>query len=188
MKGRYYKYAEGLPPWAKGVIAVVVLGGLAFVSYKIYKKIADIPVKKDEKDVIKEVEKEIKVKIQAGEKLSKPLSTYKSTANAIFEKLDGCEQPATERDVIVLVINQVKKPIDWLQLVSDFGVRKVDNCGVFTSDTQYELGKLLKDQLDASIVGKPLVADNFTYNPGTSGQKTGYLVLQDYLKKIGVAI
>jgi len=188
---QFYKAGYmGLPPWAKGIIAVVVVGGLAFVSYKIYKKVQTLtdPDRKDEKDVIKQVEKDIKVAQQQGQTLSKPLSVYKSTANNIKEKLDGCEgNITTENDVVKLVISVVKKPIDWLQLQKDFDVRKIDNCGIGTGDTEYELGNLLKDQLD-QYPNTKIVAEGFTYDPRVSGRKTTYDILKVYLNKIGVSI
>lgn len=184
---------EGLPSWAKGIIAVTVLAGAAFVAYKVYKLVSNIGEGKDEKAVLNLVDKEIKDKIKAGDSLSKPLSTYASTANAIEEKLKGCELSAEpEIAVIKLVIGQVKKPIDWLQLTAAFGKRKIDDCG--WGSTDYELGNLLKDQLVAKITKlssptfKIIKQDNFYYNVDISGSKTTLEILQVYLKSIGVSI
>ena len=188
---KFYKAGYmGLPPWAKGVIAVVVIGGLAFVGYKIYKKVQTLtdPDRKDEKDVIKAVDKEIKVAQQQGQTLSKPVSVYQSTANNIAIKLDGCEaSPQPEIDVIKMIVDVVKKPIDWLQLQKSFDVRKIDDCGPFGS-TQYELGNLLKDQLDQYVGAMKIETPGFVYDPSKSGNKKTYDILKIYLNKIGVSI
>lgn len=188
MKGDNTK--TGLPSWAKGVIAVALVGVGAFVLYKVYKFVegSDRKRKKEADDVVKEQEKEIKAEINKGETPSRPLSTYKSSANTIFEYLNGAEKPSTEIKVIQEVVKQVKKPLDWKLLSREFGRRKVENWGGF-GDTEYELGTLLKEQLD-SIVAPPTIVDaeGFRYNSIKSGKKTAFEVLNTYLKSIGVTI
>lgn len=191
------KVQVNLPIYVKLAIGISILGVAGFVTYKLYKKLTSIGEGKDEQKVLDLVDKELKDKIKTGETLSKPLSTYQSTANAIEEKLKGCETVGTEIEVIKLVIGQVKKPIDWLQLVKAFGKRNIPDCLGFAS-TQYELGNLLKDQLDSTVtwiptgfttsVFKEIKADNFTYNVVTSGSKKTFDILNIYLKKIGVNI
>ena len=189
MKGDNTK--TGLPSWAKGVIAVALIGVGAFVLYKVYKFVegSDRRKTKEADDVIKEQEKEIKAEINKGETPSRPLSTYKSSANTIFELLDGCETLSSEIKVIQEVVKQVKKPLDWKLLSREFGTKKVDNCGWGTGETPYELGTLLKEQLD-SIVAPPTIvnAEGFRYNSITSGKKTAFEVLNTYLRSIGVTI
>ena len=128
--------------------------------------------------------------MKKGETLSKSLSSYQSTANAIEQKLAGIEYSVDpELAVVKLVITQVKKPIDWLQLSKAFGRRKVTNAFGFGS-TEYDLGELLKDQLDQVLLwGAPeFKADNFVYSATKSGSKSTFDILNIYLKKIGVTI
>jgi hypothetical protein len=188
MRNNNYNRGGGgfLPPYVKLAIGISIIGVVGFIAYKLYKKAADIGEGKDEKATLKLQDKELKEEMKKGETLSKPLSSYQSTANAIEQKLAGLEEIATEVQVIQLVISQVKKPIDWLQLSKAFGKRNVTNAFGFGSTT-YDLGELLKDQLDHSPGGK-IVADNFVYDPIKSGKKTSYEVLNIYLKKIGITI
>jgi hypothetical protein len=183
----YNKGGSILPPYVKLAIGISIIGVVGFAAYKIYKSISGIGGGKDENKVLDLVDKELKDKIKAGDSLSKPLSTYQSTANAIEEKLQGCETVISEIDVVKLVIGQVKKPIDWLQLTKAFGKRKIDNCGWLTGDTEYELGNLLKDQLDQVPEGE-IKADNFVYSTVKSGRKNTFDILKIYLTKIGVSI
>lgn len=189
MRNNNYNRGGGgfLPPYIKFAIGISIVGVISFIAYKLYKKAADIGEGKDEKATLKLQDKELKEEIAKGETLSKPLSSYQSTANTIEQKLAGMESPKTEVEVVQLVINQVKKPIDWLQLSKAFGKRKIDNAGWGTGDTEYELSSLLKEQLDQKFGGK-VVADNFVYDTAKSGFKTGYEVLNIYLKKFGITI
>jgi len=189
-----------LPFWAKASIIAVGFSGLAFITYKVIKSFSDIKDTIREKDVVKEVEKEIISEIKKGEKLSKPLSAYKSLANTIQGKLNGCDSVTDEVDVIKGITYVVKNKLDWATLVKVFGVRKIDDC-LYGSEN-YELGNLLKTQLDQDLIGwyssplSPLgnnpiykiVGDGFIYDTGIQGNKKTIDVLKIYLNKIGVTI
>ncbi len=181
---------KGLPPWAKGLIAVSITGVAIVIAYKLYKLLdkEKRQEKQDAKDTVVETESEINRLLKAGQKPSKPISTYKSTASAIAGKLQGCEaSPNPEIDVIKLICSVVKKRLDWLILVREFGVKQIDDCGYPSGSTEYELGKLLKDQMGWDWKGE-VVADGFYYNGNISGKKTTLDILNIYLKKIGVTI
>ena len=116
---------SGLPGWAKGVIAVAVVGGTAFVAYKIYQKVKNVTGNKDEKKVVNENLNEFDKLQKQGQKLSKPIPAYQQTVNDIVTKLDGCEDIRSEIQVIEAIIKVVKKPIDWYYLVSKFGNKNI---------------------------------------------------------------
>lgn len=139
---------SGLPKWAKGVIAVGVLVSVGIVSYKIYKSFGDLRDRGDEKDVLKDADKEIKALQNSGMKLSFPKSTYESSANSIKQQLNGCETPFTEVKAANEVIRVCNNQLDWLELVKAFGIRKIEQCA-FGSDINYTLPTLLKEQLDS---------------------------------------
>ena len=191
-KVRYINVKDtGLPGWAVGIIAVTLVGGAAFIAYKVYKKLTEgqggaTTETEGVKAVLDEVQKELKNETKKGEVLSKPLSAYKSAANTIFQKLDGCDSIQAETEAIVTVINVVDKKIDWLELQNAFGRRKVDNCGIGTGETEYDLATLLKEQLDGSP--RAIATKKFVYNSAKSGVRTGADILNLYLSKIGVTL
>jgi len=162
---------NGLPSYAKGIIAIAGTGVVIFAGWKIYKTIQKKGGIKGEKGAVKEADKELQTLIKDGEKLSFPKTNYESTANTIKNLLDGCETAQTEAEVVKNIQLVVKKPVDWYYLIKIFGVRTIDNCGVLTGDTDYDLVSLLKDQLDSTVAGK----DTIEY-------------LRLYLSKIGVQI
>ena len=96
MKSQFLKSTvSDLPKWAKGVIAIAVVGGVGYIAYKIYKKIKESQDKKNQADVVKDAKKEEQDLIKSGMKYTHPLSVYSSSANFIQNSLDGCEDPLT---------------------------------------------------------------------------------------------
>ena len=177
---------SGLPSWAKGVIAIAVVGAAGFVAFSIYRKFKGIGEKKDSKVVTNESLNEFDKLQKQGQKLSKPMPTYQQLINDIVVKLSGCETVYTELEVIKAIIKVVKKPVDWYYLVAKFGNKDIEDCG--WGKTNYDLPTLLKDQLDTSVPllqGKNFEADGFK---GTGGYSNSIDLLRQYFSKIGVVI
>jgi hypothetical protein len=185
-KGTYIKQqVNTLPPWAKGLIAVALVGTAFYVVWQAKKLVEGLKKTQGEKDSTSELnatQNELNQLQNQGEKLSFPLSNYSSSANTIANLLDGCETFTSELAAIEEVIKVVKKPIDWLQLQKSFGTKTIDNCGWMTGETPYALGSLLKEQLDSSGA--------YTLNY-PNYKKSGFVlnsrdILSGYLKSIGV--
>lgn len=179
---------DKVPSWAVGVVVVAgvlaFIGGGIFVYSKIKKAVDKRKEESEGREVTNDAKSELRNEIQSGVKLSNADSVYSSTANYIKQKLDGCETFGTELDVIKTILNVVKNRADWLKLVSDFGVRDIDNCGFFTGSTKYDLPTLLKDQLDQSGFFLSEKIGTGTYN----GQYTTYNILSTELSKRSVTI
>lgn len=170
-----------LPSWAKGIITVTGTGILLFGLYEGYKYLKKQEGARDANAVRNSAHDSYKDFVKKGQKLSLPESSYLSTANTIQKKLDGCERVTTEIEVIEDIIKVVKKPIDWYYLVYVFGNRDIDDCGVGTGSTNYDLITLLKDQLDSTLVGD--MVNGIRYWNDTS-----LIPLSVYLAKIGISI
>ena len=169
--------ADKIPGWAVGVLAVagvLAVGATAFFLYKAVKKIGE---KKDDRQVSKELNKELQDVQDSGVKATSPDSVYRATADFIEQKLDGCEMSTSELDVVKEVVRVVKNQADWIKLNQAFGTRTIDNCGPFTSDTKYSsISALLKDQLDSPVY---LISENI------GGKSyTGRYISYDLLKSI----
>jgi hypothetical protein len=179
MKPTKLNYFQELPTWAKGVIGIAVVGGVALLAYKSYKWFQDYKESKTAGESVNAAEDEFK-DLDEKDNLSFNNAAYISLANDIAIKLSGCEMATTEIATIIAITRIVKKPIDWYYLVKVFGVRKIDNCGF--GETTYSLPELLKDQLDTATdyYNIPLVGSGFTLN--------SYSILESYLSKIGVRV
>lgn len=174
----------GIPPLFKGIISLVVVGGAAFLGYKIYKLIKSSAESKDAKAVGDAATKDLKQEINKGQTVSKPLSAYASAVTYIQNQLNGCNSISNEKNVINQIISVVKKPADWFYLVQLWNSKKIENClwGSYNGD----LPTVLKSELTSAM--STIKVDNFEYNPSKDNFKNGYQVLQQYLKKIGVTI
>ena len=163
------EYFKDLPQWAKGVIAVSLIGGIVYIAYKISKKVEDIKETLEVKDTVRDAKSMYNKLKKEGKKLSDSnYSAYSSLANYIQKQLDGCEAITTEAMVVNSIIKLVKAPIDWYYLVSEFDVRDISYCGSFGQITEkYPLPELLKEQLDYLTTGK---------------------LLREHLKKIGITL
>lgn len=115
---------QGLPSWAKGVIAIAVTGAAVFIGYKIYKLITDKQGKEDkerEKDIEKDIDKSI---TKGNEKLNANYTTaqYISYANSIFDELNGFG--AGSALVIEKTLMAMKNDLDVLNLIKAYGTRQ----------------------------------------------------------------
>jgi hypothetical protein len=175
-KSGFYKYYTELPTWAKGAMAIAIIGGVGLIGYKIYKGVKNSEELKNSQDTANSAENEYKKLLRQGQKLSFPESNYISASNTVETSLSGCETYFGEEDAKYAVINVVKKPIDWYFLVTTFGSRMIDNCGWGTGETAYALPELLREQLGS------ISASSGNYF------STNLSILQDYLTKIGVTL
>jgi hypothetical protein len=186
---------QGLPAWAKGVVAIAITGGAIFVGYQLYRLIRKIGSGegkgKDDtpQQTAEQAANDYESAVQQGQKLSFTPSAYNAAAEAIIKFLDGCETATGgELSAIGEVIKIVKKPIDWLYLQKIFGQKDIDNCGWGTGDTRYSLSALLKDQLDSFVLITPIPETRL----GGWKVPSGYyadtiLILEKYMKEKGIA-
>lgn len=174
MEKGVYKYYQELPSWAKGAVAIAIIGGIGLIGYTIYKKVKTIQDKKESNETANAAEDEYLRLKKQGQKLSSPEANYFAAANAVKNALDGCDSVASEVDAINAVLKVVKKPIDWYYLVNVFGSRKIEGCA-WGENKMYALPELLSEQLGH-------------LTPLSLMTKTGYMYLQKELVKRGINI
>lgn len=179
---RQQNYNSGLPPWAKGVIAVSVIAAVAFIGYKAYDFFANIKDGKDSKAVANDAKDAVYQLKKDGSKLSFPEVAYSSCITTIVKLLNGCDTFGSELQAVYEIAKVVKTPIDWYYLIEKFAKKDIDDCG--WGKTNYDLVALVKDQLDTSGV----------YSIDINGyKKSGFAVnsvniLEDYLKSKGIQL
>ena len=183
---------QGLPMWAKGVIAIAIVGGVAVIGYTIYKKLKSVGDKgKDDtpKETTQLAGKDYDALYKSGQRISFKPSDYAAASETILKLLDGCETTNSEISAIEEVIKVVKKPIDWYYLIKIFGQKDVADCGTWgMAKTRYSLVGLLKDQLDTYVLVTPFPQTKlggWVVPSGSYGDSIG--ILSKYLKTIGVS-
>jgi hypothetical protein len=117
-KAELYK---GLPMWAKGVIALIVVGGVGVIAYTIYKKIQNAADKKDDRQQLSAEQKELS---QMSVKPTLSKAQAEAMANAIFAALDGY---ASDEQAVYAQLGKLKNNADWLLLSTSYGTREISS-------------------------------------------------------------
>lgn len=180
---------QGLPTWAKGIIALATVGVTGIIVYTVYKKVQRA-LDKGKDDTPKETadlaNKDYTDLVKTGQVLSFTPSAYAAASETIVKLLDGCETSGSEQAAIAEVIKVVKKPVDWYYLIKIFGQKDISDCGSFGfSKTRYSLVGLLKDQLDSTVVVTPTTKlGGWTVPNGFYSNSID--ILSKYLSGIGI--
>ena len=115
----------GLPPWAKGVVAVAVVGGIAYGVYAISKALKDKKENKDDEEEQKGwASEEEKIEKDPKRKSTLSSASLSSKANKIFAAMDGY---GTDEEAIISVFRSLKTDGDFIGLQKAFGIRTIDS-------------------------------------------------------------
>lgn len=146
MANKVYTYYTELPAWAKGV--VVVGGGLVafLVLRSVYKAVFPSQEQKRNRQLIQDVNNEIKELQFKGQKPSFVDSQYLTFANTIFNGIRYCV--GDDYGVVEDTLKKMKNDLDVAKLVQAYGKRRRACFGIptggeddlFTS-VQAELGQ-----------------------------------------------
>jgi hypothetical protein len=120
------KSFQGLPPWAKGAIAVGVVAGVAFIGFKIFRKFGGESARETQE--ANQLENELNTELNKTG-LTYPKSQYSTFANEI--ETAGFDI-GTDEDAIYSVFRKLKNNADYLQLNASWGKpnRKVYDFGI----------------------------------------------------------
>lgn len=121
----YQKYYADQPRWAKGVINVVAVGGVAFAGYSIYRGIQKRRAIEKANTAANQATGELQVLAQRGIYPSYYTSQYELMSNQLVQAMNGC---GTDEEMILQVIRSLKNDADVLMLIRSFGVRFYQPC------------------------------------------------------------
>lgn len=165
-QNKAFEVWSGLPTWAKGVIAVGGVAIVYFTARAIIKKIGKGKSLQEQKQTVTQQNNELRNLQNTGQRASFAESQYKAWADAIQNQFDGCDfgQNIFSADVPLIgywsgsgkkvrdIVNQLKNNVDFLKLVSAWGVRTYDQCGWGTGDVSGNLYNAINDELDRGEV------------------------------------
>jgi hypothetical protein len=140
---------KSLPIWAKGVIALVLLGVLIIAGIAIKKAITAARDNKNQKDEADKANEELDNLSNQGINPSFNSADASSKCNSILEAASSCDAWEQGAQSIMGVIYGLKNAADWYLLSSTFGVRTWDDCGWWTGDITGSLTTLLTNELGA---------------------------------------
>lgn len=137
----------GLPPWAKGIVAIAVVGAVGYAVYKLTQKLGEEPKRdsEEEKQIVTELETESKKT-----PLSYGASQYATFANNIQE---AGYDVGTDEDAIYSVFRKIKNNADYLALLKAWGkpTRTIYEWGVGRKKT---LTQFLRSEMSDSEISK----------------------------------
>jgi hypothetical protein len=110
---------QSLPTWAKGTIAIVVVGGVAFLGYKLYKGVSGAVNISEPERALLDVNNDIK-KLSKTQKPSYNGSQYRVFADSLYEAMSGM---GTDEEEVLNVFRQMKNALDVLLLTKAFDIR-----------------------------------------------------------------
>ena len=115
----------GLPTWAKGVVAVVVVGGIGYLVYKLIKVGGGVKENKTERQEDNSWNKELD-QLNSNESTKMTLSKAQllSMANKIHAAMDGY---GTDEEAIIKAFRILKNNADFAGLQSAYGVQEISS-------------------------------------------------------------
>jgi hypothetical protein len=149
----------GLPQWAKGVVAIAVVGVVGYAIYKVTQKIGNVEEadKKEGKDILDELAKEGKKK-----PATYADSQYKTFANTI--EIAGFDA-GTDEEAIYSTFRKLKNNTDYLKLLNAWGNpnRKVYDWGVGRDMTLPQFIHYEMNDTEVRKVNQILASKGITY-------------------------
>ena len=153
----------GLPKWAKGVVAVALIGGIAYGVYAITKAIKNREENKEDKEEQKDwTSEEEKINKDPKRKATLSPAALSSKANKIFSAMDGY---GTDAEAIVSVFRSLKTDGDFVGLQKAFGIRTIDSGylnpapnfrGTLTAAITDELSNYYKQRINKILTDKKI--------------------------------
>lgn len=121
----YEKYYRDQPSWAKGIINVIVVGGTAFIGWKIYQGMKKRQAVRNAGQYPQAAATELQMLAQKGIYPSFSASQYEAYSQQMAQAMAGC---GTDEDAILRIMGQLRNDADLIMLVKTFGVRAYEPC------------------------------------------------------------
>jgi hypothetical protein len=160
MTTQTFKYYHDLPPWAKGVVVIIGVGSLVYAGVLIRNGIRKAVDHGKEAKSVKDAQADLAELKSQGMKQTYQDGQYTAWADKIEVQFSGCDY-SMGQDVIGLtltasgktlsdIVKLLKNDVDFLKLVSAYGVRTYDQCGTwpFSGNFTGSLFQAVSDELD----------------------------------------
>ncbi len=176
MANKAYDYWQGLPTWAKGVIAVGGIAIVYFTAKSVFKQIKQKAELEKERKTQIEYKNDLASLKKRGIIPSYTSSQYKSWADKIEKQFSGSDTTfiahyvaggwsgsgGTLKDIIV----QFKNDADFASFVDAYGIRTYDQAGWFTGNFTGNIFQAVQDELsrnEIEVLNDYLTKQKITY-------------------------
>jgi len=144
---------NGLPTWAKGVIAVAGVAIVYFTTKSIIKSIKKKKQEQDDNDLLDASERERRELDKQGIKQVVSNAQLEAFSQKLAEAFNDC---GTTEASVYAVFNGLKNKADLMQLIKIYGKRPYSGCllqGEF-GDMNYTLPRAIESELDSAEMKK----------------------------------
>lgn len=121
----YQKYFKPLPPLAKGIIGITVVGVVTYVGFSVYKSIKRRKELKEANKAGIAAEKELIDLDRKGIRPTMSESQFETLSENLVQAMNGC---GTDNGMVRNVFKKIKNDADIRKLISIFGVRFYQPC------------------------------------------------------------
>lgn len=144
------QFFKSLPPWARGVVIIMIIVILVIIGIYINNKVKNAQKTKDSKAEVDAAADELAKAKNAGIVETFSDAEFQTKCNAIIEAANGCDPGEQGAQAIMAVIYSLQNQADWWKLLKTFGTRTWDDCGWGTGDVSGSLTTLLINELGAN--------------------------------------
>lgn len=113
------------PGWAKGIEGVVIIGGIAFIAYKVYQNYKKTEQIKQENQSVDQAGDDLQQLARAGIYPTFTDTQFQTMSERLVGAMTGC---GTDEQAIYDIFSQLVNDADYLKLVSVFGTRGYMPC------------------------------------------------------------
>lgn len=129
-----------IPPVVKIIAAVVVIGGVAFGVYKTIKWIKNYKKMGGSRTDVNQSQSTLNTLTNQGIKPSSSPVQYSTWSNSLQQAFDGC---GTGWATQLPIWKSMKNDADIHSLITSYGIRSIDKCGLGTGDFSGDLPSTL---------------------------------------------
>lgn len=144
-KGIVKEIATGMPPWAKGVVAVGLLAGGGYLIYYLIKNLKEGLKSLQDLKEKKQLQSDKEELINSGMKPTYQQTQYNKYADSLWSCLGGATE---DEDCIRDVMRAMKNDVDVLTLIEAYGTRDIG----FWSTKNLDLVSAIREYLYSSEV------------------------------------
>lgn len=142
----------GLPPWAKGVVAVGGTAVVAFVGVSVWNKLKNAGERRRLNQIATDAGKELKSLSQRGIRPTITSTQAQGMAVSLVTAFGDC---GTDEAAVFRIMGQLKNEADMMLLIQAYGVRKFKGCFTqFFSHEELSLPGAMTYELSSSDLMK----------------------------------
>lgn len=122
MKNKVYSYYKDLPPWAKGAVVIGAGVVIFLVGRRLYKGLFPSELEKKNKELLNNINQEIRQNQSSGMKPTFADSNYSTFANTIYDSMRYAV--GDDYGTVEVTMKKMMNDLDVAKLIKAFGSRQ----------------------------------------------------------------